>query len=58
MTKMMRNPKQMSQMLGSKMDPRMLQQFGGADNMMEMMKQVLLFMSYVNSLVTWKRAAV
>lgn len=41
MKNMMRNPKQMAQMLGNKMDPRMLQQFGGAEGMMDMMKNVI-----------------
>merc|ERR1712194_70208 len=40
MKNMMRNPKQMAQMLGNKLDPRMLQQFGGAEGMMDMMKNI------------------
>jgi signal recognition particle subunit SRP54 len=35
---MMRNPNQIRQKLGGALDPRMLQQFGGVDGMMDMMK--------------------
>lgn len=52
-TQMMRNPAQMKQMLGSKMDPRMLQQMGGADNMMEMIKNVFFEILIKFSLEVW-----
>ena len=35
-----RNPNQVMQQLSKAMDPRMLQQMGGAENMMKMMKQM------------------
>merc|ERR1719450_1498756 len=38
MTQMARNPGQAMQKMQSAMDPRMLQQMGGAGNMMKMMK--------------------
>ena len=37
---MKRNPKMMMQQLQSCMDPRMMQQLGGADNLMTMMKEM------------------
>lgn len=40
MTNMMRNPQQMMGKLAGIVDPRMLQQMGGMDNLMDMMKQV------------------
>jgi len=39
MTQMTRNPGQMMQKMQSAMDPRMMQQMGGAQNMMKMMKE-------------------
>merc|ERR1719263_943597 len=39
MTQLMRNPGQVMQKMQSAMDPRMLQQMGGAQNMMKMMKE-------------------
>merc|ERR1711865_385195 len=39
MTQLGRNPGQMMQKMQSAMDPRMLQQMGGAQNMMKMMKE-------------------
>merc|ERR1719454_1991478 len=40
MNAMMRNPKQMQQMLSKTIDPKMLSKLGGAGNMMEMMKEM------------------
>ena len=40
MSSMMRNPKQMQQMLAKTIDPKMLSKLGGAGNMMDMMKQM------------------
>lgn len=40
MQQMMRNPNQMMQNMQKAMDPRMLKQMGGSQNMMNMMKQV------------------
>ena len=37
---MQRNPNQVLQQLHKTMDPRMLQQMGGAQNLMNMMKQM------------------
>ena len=37
---MMRNPKLLQQKLGGALDPRTLQQMGGMDNIMSMMKQL------------------
>lgn len=37
---MMKNPKQMQQMMGNKLDPKLMQQFGGMENMMQMMKSM------------------
>merc|ERR1712056_77907 len=39
MTQLGRNPAQVMQKMQSAMDPRMLQQMGGAQNMMKMMKE-------------------
>merc|ERR1711972_125995 len=39
MTQLSRNPGQVMQKMQSAMDPRMLQQMGGAQNMMKMMKE-------------------
>jgi len=39
MSQLMRNPGQVMQKMQSAMDPRMLQQMGGAQNMMKMMKE-------------------
>jgi len=39
MTQLGRNPGQVMQKMQSAMDPRMLQQMGGAQNMMKMMKE-------------------
>lgn len=36
----MRNPNQIKQKLGGALDPSILQQFGGIENMMGMMKQI------------------
>merc|ERR1712196_509522 len=38
-TQLQRNPGQVMQKMQSAMDPRMLQQMGGAQNMMKMMKE-------------------
>merc|ERR1719321_2261829 len=40
LTQLQRNPGQVMQKMQSAMDPRMLQQMGGAQNMMKMMKEV------------------
>uniref|UniRef100_A0A0G4FST3 Signal recognition particle 54 kDa protein n=1 Tax=Chromera velia CCMP2878 TaxID=1169474 RepID=A0A0G4FST3_9ALVE len=40
MQQMMRNPKQMMSKMSQMMDPRILQQMGGAGNVMDMMKQM------------------
>merc|ERR1719265_1978635 len=40
MSQLMRNPGQVMQKMQSAMDPRMLQQMGGAQNMMKMMKEL------------------
>merc|ERR1711870_179748 len=39
LTQLTRNPGQVMQKMQSAMDPRMLQQMGGAQNMMKMMKE-------------------
>merc|ERR1719326_1677123 len=39
LTQLSRNPAQVMQKMQSAMDPRMLQQMGGAQNMMKMMKE-------------------
>merc|ERR1711933_437638 len=39
LTQLQRNPGQVMQKMQSAMDPRMLQQMGGAQNMMKMMKE-------------------
>merc|ERR1719267_182649 len=39
MTQLQRNPGQVMQKMQNSMDPRMLQQMGGAQNMMKMMKE-------------------
>lgn len=42
MQQMMRNPNQMMQNMQKAMDPRILKQMGGSQNMMNMMKQVMM----------------
>lgn len=39
MQNLMRNPQQIMQKLGGAIDPRMIQQMGGMDNIMDMMKK-------------------
>jgi signal recognition particle subunit SRP54 len=40
MSQMQRNPQAMMKQMQSVMDPRMMQQMGGSENMMKMMKQM------------------
>ena len=49
---MQRNPKQMLAKMQQMMDPRMLQQMGGAQNMMKIMKEVSTCFAYTRQAST------